>query len=329
MSELELDPRIYTVAWIAPLEIEARAALCMFDSRHHGRFPTSRGDDYLFHAGEMCGHNIILATLPAGEEDSTGSAAALAAQVKMFFPNLWFGLLVGVATGIPNLSRHPPRDVRLGDVLVALPEGETAGVVAYDLGKETGKDGFQLLRFGHAMAATKTIVCSAIGSIKIHAPNDAEKFLPFYKGMEEKEHEHGNFTDPGQEKDMLYEADENGVEKLVERERRHASRRTRVWYGPIGSGDKRVRGAQKRDELRDKYNVIGLDMAAAGTMNRIPVGVIRGVCDYGDEHETKAWQPFAAAMAAAYAKAVLREIPPRKPPAVSSQSASIRTTEGF
>jgi nucleoside phosphorylase len=53
-------------------------------------------------------------------------------------------------------------------------------------------------------------------------------------------------------------------------------------------------------------------MEAAGTMSRIPVGVIRGVCDYGDQHKNKEWQPYAAAMAAAYAKAVLFEIRPRK-----------------
>lgn len=51
-------------------------------------------------------------------------------------------------------------------------------------------------------------------------------------------------------------------------------------------------------------------MEAAGTMNRIPVSVIRGVCDYGDGHKNKDWQPYAAAMAAAYAKAVLYEILP-------------------
>ncbi len=84
----ELDPRLYTVAWIAPLSIEAQAALHMFDSRHHGDFPTGRGDDYLFYAGDVRGHNVILATLPAGQAYGTGSAAALASQVKKFFPNL-------------------------------------------------------------------------------------------------------------------------------------------------------------------------------------------------------------------------------------------------
>ncbi len=72
-----------------------------------------------------------------------------------------------------------------------------------------------------------------------------------------------------------------------------------------------MKNAEKRNELRDKYRIIGLEMEAAGTMNCIPVGVIRGVCDYGDERKNKNWQPYAAAMAAAYAKAILAEIPRR------------------
>jgi hypothetical protein len=52
-------------------------------------------------------------------------------------------------------------------------------------------------------------------------------------------------------------------------------------------------------------------MEAAGVMNEIPVGNIRGVCDYGDERKNKDWQPYAAAMAAAFAKAVLSEISPK------------------
>ncbi|KAF2993725.1 hypothetical protein E8E14_001575 [Neopestalotiopsis sp. 37M] len=309
-STSTLDPRIYTVAWIAPLEIEARAALHMLDTRHQGRFPVSRGDDHVFHAGEIAGHNMVIATLPAGQEYGTGSAAALASQLKRFFPNLWFGLLVGVAAGLPDLSRHPRRDIRLGDVLVGLPEGESAGLVAYDLGKETS-DGFRPLHYGHALAMTEPIVRSAIGSIKIEAPNEAPLFLPFFEGMKEKEHANGNFDDPGQGRDVLHGHDGNNeAGGLIKRAPRPLSKRTRVWYGPIGSGDKLLKESQKRDELRDRYGVIGLEMEAAGTMNRIPVGVIRGVCDYGDRHKDKEWQPYAAAMAAAYAKAIIYQIPP-------------------
>ncbi|KAJ4148226.1 hypothetical protein LMH87_002706 [Akanthomyces muscarius] len=282
-----LNPAHYTVAWIAPLEIEARAALLLLDNRHPGGFPLSRGDDYIFLPGDVCGHNVIIATLPAGQEYGTGSAAAIASQVKKCFPNLWFGLLVGVAAGLPNFSRTPPLDIRLGDVLVSLPEGDSPALVAYDLGKDTNQNGFQLLHGGRVLSATETVVRSAIGRIKLEAPNDAVLLLPYYEKIKDEEHSNGSFVDPGQENDLYYHVDNDGAERLKQRQPRPDSKRTRVWY-----------------------NIIGLEMEAAGTMNRIAVGVIRGVCDYGDEHKNKQWQPYAAAMAAAYAKAVLAQITP-------------------
>ncbi|KAL7756397.1 hypothetical protein ACKLNR_013390 [Fusarium oxysporum f. sp. zingiberi] len=306
-----LDPTLYTIAWITPLEIEAQAALHMLDDEHRGKFPVSRGHDYIFQAGSIFGHNVVIATLPAGQEYGTGSAAALASQVKTFFPNLWFALLVGVAAGLPNLSSNPARDIRLGDVLVALPEGGSAGLIGYDLGKVTGENGFQPLRLGHALATTETIVRSAIGSIKLRVPFDTEGFIPYYEKIQNMQHATGNFRDPGQSNDRLYETSDDGIPREIERPRRPRTQRTRVWYGPIGSGDKLMKNARQRDELRDRYGIIGLEMEAAGTMNRIPVGVIRGVCDYGDEHKNKEWQPYAAAMAAAYAKAILGEIAPK------------------
>lgn len=140
----ELNPELYTVAWIAPLEIEAQAALHMLEHKHQGYFSSSRGGDYVFQAGDIWGHNVVISTLPSGQEYGTGSAAALASQLKKVFPNLWFGLLVGVAAGLPNLTRNPPSDIRLGDVLVSVSTNENPGIVSYDLGKETAT-GYQLL----------------------------------------------------------------------------------------------------------------------------------------------------------------------------------------
>jgi nucleoside phosphorylase len=312
-SNRELDPEHYTVAWIAPLEIEVQAAWYMLDHEHQGNFSTNRGDDYVYIAGDINGHNVIIATFPAGRDYGVGSAAALASQMKKRFPNLWFGLLVGVAAGLPDLSRMPPRDIRLGDVLVGVGEGESAGLVSYGLGKET-HGGFELLRHG-AQARTETVVSSAIGNIKSLTPMHGNIFLQYYESIKDKMHSSGTFADPGQERDQLYltVSGENGsVTKLVDRTSRDPAERTKVWYGPIGSGDKLMRKAQKRDELRDKFNLIGLEMEAAGAMNVIPVGVIRGVCDYGDAQKNKEWQPYAAAMAAAYAKALLYKIRPAK-----------------
>lgn len=92
------------------------------------------------------------------------------------------------------------------------------------------------------------------------------------------------------------------------RDLRDEAERTRVWYGNVGSGNTLMRNAFRRDELRDKHDLIGLEMEAAGITNTLPAAVIRGVCDYGDGHKNKEWQPYAAAVAAVYAKGILCSI---------------------
>lgn len=308
----KLNPLDYRIALITVLEIETQAALLMLDHRHEGEFPLKRGDDYVFHAGDINGRNVVIATFSAGSHHGIGVAASLASQTKRYFRNLWFGLLVGVAAGLPNHSKTPAVDIRLGDVLVALPKGESAGVISYGLGKTTDGN-FELIDGGRALAKTEPVVRSAIGAIKINGPNGRRLFLPFYEAMKDEKHsfEHSiskTFRDPGQEKDELYVTGPDGSEMLVERARRPDDKRTRVWYGPIGSGDNLVKSSAERDRLRDSYNIIGLEMGAAGVMSSLPVGVIRGVCNYGDKHKNKQWQPYAAAMAASYAKAILMKV---------------------
>ncbi|KAL2205641.1 purine and uridine phosphorylase, partial [Sarocladium strictum] len=296
-----LDPRRYTVAWVAPLEIEARAALAVLDERHAGHFPTSRGDDYLYKAGRIAQHNIVIATFPASQEYGTNSAAALASQLKKSFPNLWFALLVGVAAGLPS----PARDIRLGDILVALPSGESPAVIDYQLGKETAQDGFQLLRQGHILAPIPSLVGAAIASLRLDKQRNLADISQYYNIISRSDEE---FMDPGLDRDVHYMQNEHGTQVAAVRPTRAQESRTKIWYGTIGSGNKLLKNSTARNALRDNYDLIGLEMEAAGMMNRIPTGVIRGVCDYGDEQKNKEWQPYAAAMAAAYAKTVLCEI---------------------
>ncbi|KAL4866048.1 hypothetical protein BDV12DRAFT_187758 [Aspergillus spectabilis] len=187
----------------------------------------------VFHAGEIHGHNIVIATFAAGQPYGTSSATSLASHVRKSFSNLWFGLLVGVASAC-----SPPRDIRRGDVIVALSEGDYPAILPYGLGKQKGTEA--VLRYYNEAARKDT-----------------------------------KFSDPGQENDFLYLSCHDTP---FARQRRPDAKRTRVWYGSIGSGDKLLKSRRDRDELRDKYNVIGLEMEAAGVMNEIPVGNIRGVC---------------------------------------------------
>jgi nucleoside phosphorylase len=312
-----LDPATYTVAWIAPLFIEAQVALLMLDKQHPGDFIVRPGDDYIYLAGEINGHNVVIATFPPEHDYGVGSAAALASQINKNFPNLWFGLLVGIAAGLPNLNRNPPLDIRLGDVLVGVGDHSgSAGLIGYGLGKQT-TNGFELIRNGY-QARTETIVRSAINHLRLKdtllaSQKKPDTFIQYYERIMKEQDEEGIFAHPGQETDRLHHTahgDNSPTTVLVERKERPQNKRTRVWYGSIGSGDILMKDANMRDQLRDKHNIIGLEMEAAGIENTIPVGVIRGVWDYGDDQKNDTWQPYAAAMAAAYAKAILYQIRP-------------------
>jgi nucleoside phosphorylase len=73
-----------------------------------------------------------------------------------------------------------------------------------------------------------------------------------------------------------------------------------------------MKDAFVRDKLAAEKNVLCFEMEAAGLMNNFPCLIVRGVCDYSDSHKNKEWQGYAAMVAAAYVKDLLRKIPPNK-----------------
>ncbi|KIX08700.1 uncharacterized protein Z518_03357 [Rhinocladiella mackenziei CBS 650.93] len=124
---------------------------------------------------------------------------------------------------------------------------------------------------------------------------------------------------PGQEHDQLFESDyqheggktcQNCDIQRVRKRRQRLDPRVRVHYGTIGSSNSVIRDAVERDKLKQKYNILCVEMEAAGLMAAAPCLVIRGICDYADSHKNKQWQPFAAAAAASYAKELLLVLPP-------------------
>lgn len=53
-------------------------------------------------------------------------------------------------------------------------------------------------------------------------------------------------------------------------------------------------------------------------MNNFDCLVIRGIADYADSHKNDRWQPYAAAVAAAFAKDLLVDIPTISSSSISS-----------
>jgi len=71
-----------------------------------------------------------------------------------------------------------------------------------------------------------------------------------------------------------------------------------------------MKDAKRRDEISNDMgeSVLCFETEAAGLMNDFPCLVIRGICDYSDSHKNKEWQRYAAAIAAAEAKELLRHV---------------------
>ena len=85
-----------------------------------------------------------------------------------------------------------------------------------------------------------------------------------------------------------------------------------IHYGLIASANQLMKNALIQDKLAEEKDVQCFEMEAAGLMNEFHCLVIRGICDFSDSHKNKHWQGYAAMTAAAYAKDLLYQIPPRK-----------------
>jgi nucleoside phosphorylase len=119
----------YTVAWICALPLEMAAASIMLDKTHN-LLPKPSTDPNAYVLGELKGHYIVIACLPDGIY-GTISASTVMAHMVSTFPQVQFGLMVGIGGGVPSASN----DIRLGDVVVSKPVGRYSGVIQYDYGK--------------------------------------------------------------------------------------------------------------------------------------------------------------------------------------------------
>lgn len=168
---------------------------------------------------------------------------------------------------------------------------------------------------------------SALGKIESELPSE-RKFKTYLESFEKYAEDCPEFATRPDEPDRLFKSsfahlkDEEGepqytcddcpVENEVKRPKRPVERSI-VHYGTIASGDQVVKDSILRDKLAKLYpGVMCFEMEAAGLVNRFPCLVVRGICDYCDSHKNKAWQPYAAAAAAACAKELLLNINPEE-----------------
>lgn len=298
----------YTVAVICAIGFEMSAVRYMLD-REHPRLPPKQGDSNLYVLGELSGHNVVLACLPGIQ--GKGAVATVATNMARTFPCIEWRFLVGIGGGVPS-NKH---DIRLGDVVVSMPEGQYGGVVQYDLGKDT-EDNFQLKGFLWPPPAKLRSAVEMMQSDHLMADNKVEEFLA---QMLQKGSRLSIYQRPPTEHDILFHVDYphvgsgSGCEhcdkaKTIGRLPRQFSR-SEVHYGLIASGDRVMRSAAKRNASTASVgDILCFEMEAAGIATEFPCIVIRGISDYADSHKNDSWQRYAAAAAAASAKELLSYI---------------------
>lgn len=302
----------YTVALVCPMGVELAPVKALLDHIHSNVSTPPSQNSYVL--GDMAGHHVVVAVLP---ETGTNAATRVVAQLMNDFPAVRFSLLVGIGGGVPDAEHEDDCvDIRLGDVVVSKPTSRFGGVVQYDLGKHIADGGFEptgLLNKPPALLRSKVEQLAADhrmqGSKISHI---ISAMLERYPAMQDE------YSRPSAD-DLLFHADYLHVNgracrncdktRLVERDVRRSTQ-PKVHYGIIGSANAVVKDAVLREKLRREMNIMCVEMEAAGLMNDFPCLVIRGICDYADSHKSKTWQPYAAAVAAAYAKELLSIIPP-------------------
>ncbi|KAL2844553.1 hypothetical protein BJY01DRAFT_248064 [Aspergillus pseudoustus] len=308
MASSRLSHVDYTVAWISALPHEMTAGRAMLDQIHPDLPPRS-GDTNSYTLGSVHGHNVVMVCLPAM---GTNSAVAVVNHLRSSFPNVQYGLMVGIGGGVPSAKA----DIRLGDIAVSKPVDKYPGVVQYDFGKSIAGGRFEQTGTLNRPPEILLSVLSSLEARYLDLDSPISTIVSERLALNVKM---TSFRCPGPDRDQLFESSyehpefedncsECDIDRLVKRENRSTTEPI-VWYGLIASGNQVMKDGLVRDTLSTKSPILCFEMEAAGIMNYLPCLVIRGICDYCDSHKKKKWQAYAAMTAAAYARLLLSIVP--------------------
>jgi nucleoside phosphorylase len=306
----------YTVGWICSINTELTAATAFLDEKFDAREYDLPDDNNDYTLGRIGRHYVVITVLPGY---GTASAAAVARDMMRSFSNMRIRLLVGIGGGAPT-SKH---DIRLGDIVVSVPENGQSGVLHYDFGKTIQQQEFQIT--GVLNQPPKNLLAAVTGLRTNYESNGHQLENAIDEAFEKSTRLRKMYQRPSQSSDRLYKSDVihplnddrscllacgDVASKVVSRTERSLGEAITIHYGLVASANQVMKDAITRDKLALQNEVLCFEMEAAGLMNDFSCLVIRGICDYSDSHKNKDWQGYAAMAAAAYAKDLLNRLRP-------------------
>ncbi|KAL4739890.1 hypothetical protein BDV11DRAFT_169664 [Aspergillus similis] len=284
----------------------------LYDIAYHAELIKVPTDPNLYTLGRIGVYDTVLVHIPGAGKVIAANATA---HIKLSYPKIELAFLIGACQGVPFIadcqSERGRTDIYLGDVIIG------TGVVQYDLGKHkprglVRKDTFEA-NLGRPSQEIRSLL-SKIMAWKDELRYRQRKYLATIQESVEA-------PCPGANRDILYSQDYKHAlkicqctsgqcthEPLVARRREFAASPV-VHFGLLASGDRHMTSSKLRDNIARREGVLGFETEGAGVWDNLPCILVKGVVDYADGHESKDWQCFAAANAAACMRAILDEAP--------------------
>ncbi|KAG2411658.1 hypothetical protein HFD88_009214 [Aspergillus terreus] len=237
----------YHAACITVVTEECAAFELMFDARHKPPAGIDRRDPNHYGFGTVAGHNVVVCTAARA---GTVWAAATATDLRRTFPEIRFGLVVGIGAGVPSDNC----DIRLGDVVVAALGQSSNGITQYDYGKRLS-DAFIPLNITHPIPRDLQGAICKMQAVEILRESTMPQIISSVIEV------HPVFERPDTQHDLLFQTtyehiaansncDDCSREHLIARLPRKYPV-PHVHYGPIASGNQVVKSSETRESLRE------------------------------------------------------------------------------
>jgi nucleoside phosphorylase len=267
---------------------DQNATHCRIDSK-----PDQNGIYQEFYYGDVksehggC-HKVVAARCDVGNN----KASILGTILLERYPSIEVVLMVGIAGGVPapgNAEKH----VRLGDIVIC----DDKGIIQYDKGKKSPEE-FEPKPPPRPIDPKWSQRCQNLIGLNTGEPKYWTYLDDISSKLDISRPRKGSFKDC------------EGKVMRHPRDKKRKSQRPKVHIGTIVSSNTLLRDPRMRDQLKDDYEAMAIEMESSGIADATYVAgagylVVRGISDYADTYKDDIWQDYAAAAAAAFAKELI------------------------
>ncbi|KAF1989816.1 purine and uridine phosphorylase [Aulographum hederae CBS 113979] len=337
----------FEIAIICALSEEADAVKALFDvdwdlDRPFGR---ATGDTNIYSTGRIGIHNVVLVHLAGMGKINAASGSA---RILCSYENVRLGLVVGICGGVPTIKakKEVEKEVFLGDIVIStgvvqydlVRKFPNKAVTKDTLEDALSRPNLEIRAFLQKIKGStdqdrlkntcRTQLTKLLGKQsfqKCRYPGD-DKDILFPPAYRHKHQQPGGCDTCSRcnndDDDTCDDARDSTCEVLGcvaglsnELTRRRDTNlgqpppEPQIYFGRIGSGDWVIKSGRDRDIIAKEHQLLAFEMEGGGVWDNVPTVVIKAVCDYADSHKNKAWQNYAAAVAASCTGAFLQQWP--------------------